>query len=633
MRKSSWWGLLAWCGSFVACSVPSSGTPEQVAKQSSGLEEVCRQEWCWNAPNPQGNDLNSVWVIAANDVWAVGDFGTLIHWNGTKWSGEFGGSAAHLNGVWASGSNDVWAVGELGTIVRWNGTAWTRVPSGVDFTLTSVWGSGPGDVWAVGEHGSMLHWNGTAWAAVQPLAGEDFSNDSFEAVSGSGANDVWVVTLNRGALHFNGTQWAWAGRDQLPYAVSINATVTGEVWALTMYGVWRWDGASYWSPITWPSNFAPTRSGLLVRSATDVWVIGAQPALLHWDGSSMSVVAPAATPGVRIKAIGGGRTGPVWAAGARGLALSWDGTSWSGDGTRPASQLNGVWGTTVGDAGVVWAVGSEGSVGLVQQWDGASWSRSTLTRAPLRALWGSSASDVWAVGDDATVLHFDGTHWSGELTPFSRTATSFTNVWGSGPSDVWFVGLNRTYLPYDNVMEFREKGIILHWDGARYVSYETGVDMHLNGVWGSGPNDVWAVGGNYGHGVITHWDGNWWTTVPSPDVHLDAVRGTSSTNVWAVGIYGTTLHWNGTAWSEFPNPLSNTLSYFDDVWTSGPNDVWVAGGGNIPWVSQGTLMHWDGTSWSLAVQGTTPYLTSIWASSPTDVWAMGQWGTILHKAR
>jgi hypothetical protein len=40
--------------------------------------------------------------------------------------------------VWGSGTNDVWAVGDAGTIVRWNGERWYPLTSGVNVTLNGV---------------------------------------------------------------------------------------------------------------------------------------------------------------------------------------------------------------------------------------------------------------------------------------------------------------------------------------------------------------------------------------------------------------------------------------------------------------------------------------------------------------
>src|SRR2546426_1469877 len=39
---------------------------------------VCSSDgWCWSNPLPQGNSLYSAWGSASNDVWAVGEGGTI----------------------------------------------------------------------------------------------------------------------------------------------------------------------------------------------------------------------------------------------------------------------------------------------------------------------------------------------------------------------------------------------------------------------------------------------------------------------------------------------------------------------------------------------------------------------------
>jgi hypothetical protein len=64
-----------------------------------------------------------------------------------------------FSGVWGSSSSDVWAVGSFGTIAHYNGTSWSGVSSGItrDQNLTSVWGTTASNVWAVGVFGTILH--------------------------------------------------------------------------------------------------------------------------------------------------------------------------------------------------------------------------------------------------------------------------------------------------------------------------------------------------------------------------------------------------------------------------------------------------------------------------------------------
>ncbi|MBK6535930.1 MAG: hypothetical protein IPF99_42285 [Deltaproteobacteria bacterium] len=68
------------------------------------------------------------------------------------------GSLSTLYGVWGAAPNDVWAVGEGGTILHWDGARWSSIPSNTTATLRSVWGASAGDVWAVGDNGTAVHY-------------------------------------------------------------------------------------------------------------------------------------------------------------------------------------------------------------------------------------------------------------------------------------------------------------------------------------------------------------------------------------------------------------------------------------------------------------------------------------------
>ncbi len=76
--------------------------------------------WCWRNPLPQGNVLRGAWAACANDAWAVGDFGTIIKWNGSAWAVLSGLPASNLTGVWGSGAASVWAVGIFGNILEFD---------------------------------------------------------------------------------------------------------------------------------------------------------------------------------------------------------------------------------------------------------------------------------------------------------------------------------------------------------------------------------------------------------------------------------------------------------------------------------------------------------------------------------
>jgi hypothetical protein len=82
------------------------------------------------------------------------------------------GTTNDLLSIWGSGATDVFAVGSLGTIVHWDGNRWSLLPSGTTQTLWEVAGSGPGDVFIAAANG-LLHARARTWEpiAVAPLNG------------------------------------------------------------------------------------------------------------------------------------------------------------------------------------------------------------------------------------------------------------------------------------------------------------------------------------------------------------------------------------------------------------------------------------------------------------------------------
>src|SRR5260370_592420 len=82
----------------------------------------------------------------------------------------------------------------------------------------------------------------------------------------------------------------------------------------------------------------------------------------------------------------------------------------------------------------------------------------------------------------------------------------------------------------------------------------------LAGVWGSGPSDVWAVGGIGTISTILHWDGSAWTSIPSGTTdRFLGVWGSGASDVWAVGAGGTIRHWDGCTCSTARPSRRNVL--------------------------------------------------------------------------
>ena len=66
----------------------------------------------------------------------------------------------------AAGPNDVFAVGEGGTVLHYDGVRWYPMPNPTTKALRAVWGTSPTDVYAAGEDGVLFRFNGSAWTAL-----------------------------------------------------------------------------------------------------------------------------------------------------------------------------------------------------------------------------------------------------------------------------------------------------------------------------------------------------------------------------------------------------------------------------------------------------------------------------------
>lgn len=184
---------------------------------------------------------------------------------------------------------------------------------------------------------------------------------------------------------------------------------------------------------------------------------------------------------------------------------------------------------------------------------------------------------------------------------------SLLSVWGSGPDDVWAVGVSYVH----------GAGVIRHWDGSVWSPVSSDTTAALWSVSGSGPKDAWAIAD---HGSIVRWNGSaWHTSNTGTQSSMSALWGSGPNDIW-VADPSTLRHWDGSAWSASSSGVSQVLW---SLWGSSPSDVWAAGGG-------GALVHWNGSAWSPVASGTNATFQSVWGSAAGDVWAVGDAGTILH---
>ena len=72
---------------------------------------LAAQEWHWENRLPQGNTLRGIWGSSSSDIYAVGDEGTIIHYDGISWSVLPVMSIWEYEGVWGASATDVYVFG------------------------------------------------------------------------------------------------------------------------------------------------------------------------------------------------------------------------------------------------------------------------------------------------------------------------------------------------------------------------------------------------------------------------------------------------------------------------------------------------------------------------------------------
>lgn len=210
----------------------------------------------------------AVWGSSPYDVWAVGDTGTVLHFDGwSQWKPVAQTNTADLYGVYARSPTEVWAVGP-GVVLRHDGVTSTSV------AINWLWGSGTSDVWAVGDSGWAARFDGGTWTKVTapftetPLVFHSVAPDDVLAVGTGGLR----------ARYQKGTWSKVTGGSTLRAVWQLGQTlfVAGDSGT-----VWRGD-AGTWTALD--SGFGGQLNSEWGVSSSAVFAVGADSTILRRGG-------------------------------------------------------------------------------------------------------------------------------------------------------------------------------------------------------------------------------------------------------------------------------------------------------------------------------------------------------------
>jgi hypothetical protein len=132
---------------------------------------------------------------------------------------------------------------------------------------------------------------------------------------------------------------------------------------------------------------------------------------------------------------------------------------------------------------------------------------------------------------------------------------------------------------------------------------------YLQGIAGSGPDDVWAVGpGGDLDKTIYHYDGVKWKNDGVPRIISPlSVCSFSKNNVWLGGREGHIWHYDGISWKEnIWFKKTNWDIGFQAIWGDTPGEIYATGYADSSDVWKGIILRFNGYNW---VEQKIPFLT------------------------
>jgi hypothetical protein len=207
--------------------------------------------------------------------------------------------------------------------------------------------------------------------------------------------------------------------------------------------------------------------------------------------------------------------------------------------------------------------------------------------------------------------------WVEVTPPPGQSGFRATDAFAVGTDDLMFAGNT-----FDSITPATDARVLRWSQGCWTVELMIAPSTptpQFPSVNGTGPNDVWAVGGD----LLYHRDAQGWTRFSDESwrgkvrppasfagpIELRRVRAVAANDIW-VAATNNILHWSGGQWTtynfddpDYPNVSASIGFYFRDIWIDSPSSVWVAGPsdqvGNT--MDLAVMHHFDGASFTHTV--------------------------------
>jgi hypothetical protein len=266
----------------------------------------------------------------------------------------------------------------------------------------------------------------------------------------------------------------------------------------------------------------------------------------------------------------------------------------------------------------------------------------------IQDIWGSSPTNVYAVGHDAaagvaTMWHFDGKAWKHvglsniDAGPISGLF-DLSAIYGFDSTDIYAVGSRVYQTGSDKPPHFLDSSLIIHFDGVTWR--EIGMQRYgaLSTIHGSSPRDIWCGGTNYS---LYHFDGVSWISNPLSNLFPPFFdSGIHDILVNNTEVFLLTYGWRATDGAMKykilrggENQFSVTDSFtigegqFEYKW--GTSKLWVTPSGRLYSCGGGGVYLYNGRLWD-KVFSSSKWVENIFGFGDDDIFAVGDFGGVYH---
>lgn len=299
--------------------------------------------------------------------------------------------------------------------------------------------------------------------------------------------------------------------------------------------------------LTYPASSQTMMRRIWASSPKDVYVVGhnsgsSAGAMFHFDGTSWSTTGFHVAEGgpvagcISLSDIYGFSSDNIWAVGRRSHLLGFDSTH------------HGIYGDS----------------SLIIHYDGSEWNKvNTKGGNILEDVWGSSPDDIWFVGLNGTLFHWDGVSVEKDSLPMyiPPDASPFYNLRITGSSH------EEVYLLLHAIRKLEEQihenYYLFKRECESWAILDSTYD-YLCEIWMSPSGSIYTIGTQ-----IFRYDGTGFIPFFQGYSTMFYMNGLSDENMFATGKPNTVYHYNGIDWYLFDELQLPDLSWYSGIWTNG----------------------------------------------------------------